>query len=66
MSEYRFNKKTYQKDLNKIYQEIVDGKEEMQNEYDEETNHSIHKQKQSKWLEKIADLLEETEPWSDY
>lgn len=66
MSEYTFDKKTYQKDLNKIYQEVVDEKEEMQNEYDEETNHSINKDKQAKWLKKIAELLEETKDWADY
>lgn len=66
MSEYNFDRKSYQKDLNKIYQEIVDGKEEMQNEYDEETNHSINKEKQAKWLEKIEKLLEETAAWANY
>ena len=66
MSEYEFNRKTYQKDLNEIYQKIVKEKEEMQNEYDEETNHSINRQKQAKWLEKIEELLEETAPWADY
>jgi predicted secreted Zn-dependent protease len=66
MSEYKFNRKTYQKDLNKIYQEVVDAKEEMQNEYDEETNHSINKEKQAKWLEKIEKMLEETADYADY
>lgn len=66
MSEYRFDKKTYSKDLNKIYQEVVDEKEKMQNEYDEETNHSINKEKQAEWLKKIATKLEELADWSDY
>jgi hypothetical protein len=66
MTEYKFNRRTYQKDLNKIYQEVVDEKEKMQNDYDEETNHSINKEKQRAWLKKIADLLDETAAWSDY
>src|SRR6185436_3072288 len=31
MSEYKFNKRTYQQDLNKIYNKILDEKEKMQN-----------------------------------
>lgn len=66
MSEYRFNKKTYQKDLDKIYEEVVREKEKMQNDYDKETNHSINKQKQAEWLQKIKALLEEYKNFADY
>jgi len=66
MSEYRFNKRTYQQDLNKIYQDILDEKENMQNDYDKETNHSINKEKQAEWLKKIAALLEEYAAYADY
>ncbi len=66
MSRYVFNKKTYQKDLKKIYEDITKEKEEVQNTYDKETNHSINKQKQAEWLLKIENLLVEFEPWSNY
>jgi Bacterial protein of unknown function (DUF922) len=66
MSEYRFNKRTYQQDLNKIYHDILDEKEKMQNDYDKETNHSIKKEKQTEWLEKIAKMLEEYAEYADY
>ena len=66
MSEYRFNKRTYQQDLNKIYQDILDEKEKMQNDYDKETNHSIKKEKQAEWLKKIKKMLEECEDFSRY
>jgi hypothetical protein len=66
MSEYRFNKKTYQKDLRDIYQDILDEKEEMQNKYDKETNHSINKTKQAEWLLKIQKMLEEYSEYADY
>ena len=66
MSEYRFNKRTYQQDLNKIYHEILDEKEDMQNDYDKETNHSINIEKQAKWLKKIEEMLEEYVTYADY
>ena len=66
VTEYRFNKKTYQKDLQKIYQDILDEKEAMQNKYDRETNHSINKEKQAEWLKKIEKMLEETSDYADY
>jgi len=66
MSEYTFNRRTYQKDLKKIYQDILDEKEELQNNYDTETNHSINKEKQAEWLKKIKKLLEAYEQYADY
>jgi hypothetical protein len=66
MNEYRFDKKTYQKDLNKIYHDILDEKEKMQNAYDKETNHSINKENQEEWLKKIAKMLEEYDEYADY
>lgn len=66
MSEYRFNKRTYQQDLNRIYHDILDEKEKMQNDYDQETNHSINKEKQVEWLKKIAKMLEEYDEYAGY
>jgi hypothetical protein len=66
MSEYRFNKRTYQQELNKIYQDILDEKEKLQNDYDKETNHSINKEKQAEWLKKIEEMLEDLAAYSDY
>lgn len=66
MSEYKFDRKSYQKDLKKIYEEIIEEKEETQNSYDKETRHSINRKQQVEWLEKIEEMLEETEPYSDY
>ena len=34
-------------------------RKETQNEYDDETNHSINKEKQAEWLKKIEKMLEE-------
>lgn len=66
MSEYKFNRRTYQKDLKKIYDEVTQEKEEIQNSYDEETNHSINKKKQTEWLGRIEEMLEEYEEYADY
>ena len=66
MSEYRFNSKTFQKDLQRIYENLMTEKENMQNEYDRETNHSINKVRQKEWLEKISQLLIEFEDYADY
>ncbi len=66
MSAYKFNSKTFRKDLKKIYEEITKEKEDMQNEYDKETRHSIHKGKQAEWLKNIEQMLEEYEPYKNY
>ncbi len=66
MSLYVFNSRSYQKDLKKIYDDVMLEKEKMQNQYDAETNHSIIKDKQEEWLKKIAGLLNEYKTYSGY
>lgn len=66
LKEYSFNPRTYVKDLKKIYQEILDEKDKMQQDYDRETQHSIHREKQAEWLKKIARLLDEYRDHADY
>jgi hypothetical protein len=66
MAAYKFNRNTYKNDLRKIYEEVIAEKELMQNKYDEETNHSIEKEKQAEWLIKIKALLKDTEPYKYY
>ena len=66
MLEYKFNKRTYQQELKRIYQEILDEKETLQNNYDRETNHSINKEKQAEWLKRIEKLLKEYENYAGY
>lgn len=66
MTTYKFNNATYQADLKKIYEDIVAEKEEMQNTYDAETNHSINKVKQAEWLGKIREMLKQYEQYAGY
>jgi len=64
--EYKFNKNTYQQDLQKIYKDIVEEKEDLQNRYDKETDFSRNKDKQAEWLKKIENMLTELEDYADY
>lgn len=66
MAAYKFNSNTYKNDLRKMYEDVVDEKEEMQDAYDKETDHSIIKDKQEEWLKKIAGMLKEYEKYADY
>jgi len=66
LSEYRFNRRTYQHDLQKIYKDIIDEKEKAQNDYDRQTNHSINKEQQAIWLQRIDRWLKEYEDYADY
>lgn len=64
--EYKFNKNTYQQDLQKIYKDIIDEKETVQSQYDNETDYSRNKDKQAEWLKKIAKMLDDLKDYDDY
>ncbi len=66
MSAYQFNKNNYQKELNRIYNEVADEKAAIQRQYDRETRHSIDEVKQAEWLKKISQILEELKEYADY
>lgn len=66
ISEYQFNKSTFQKDLDAIYKKIVDEKEKFQDDYDDETDFSRNKTNQEEWLKKINSILTESKKWSSY
>jgi hypothetical protein len=66
MSAYQFNKRTYNKDLDRIYKEVADEKAAVQQQYDRETRHSIDEEKQAEWLKKISRMLEELKAYADY
>jgi hypothetical protein len=66
MHDYVFNRRSYQKDLNRIYFGIENEREQMQNDYDLETNHSINQEKQALWFKKIDSLLREYDDWKNY
>jgi hypothetical protein len=66
ISEYRVNKRTYQRDLESIYNDITREKEDFQNQYDEETDYSRNKVRQAEWLRKIDNTLEEYQDYAYY
>lgn len=66
LQNYQFNKRTFKKDISQIYQSIIDQKEAFQKQYDGETDHSRNRKTQYDWLEKIENLLVETEAYSSY
>lgn len=66
LQNYQFNKRTFKRDISEIYQSIVRQKEEYQKTYDAETDHSRNRKLQYDWLEKIEDLLAETDAYSNY
>lgn len=66
LMEYEVNPRTFKKDLSTIYQNIVQEKEDMQESYDGETDHSRRKSVQLEWHEKIQQMLKDTEPFADY
>ena len=66
MSEYKFNRTTYESDLQKIYQDILNEKEKLQNQYDNETDYSRNKEKQAEWLKKIEKMLEDLKGFTNY
>jgi len=65
LSEYKFSK-SYQTELNKIYNSTMEEKSAFQSKYDAETDHSRNKEMQEKWWDEIDELLESTEGWKNY
>jgi len=66
LQNYTLNRPTFQKDINTIYEAVVASKEAFQSAYDGETDHSRNKRKQAEWLERINNLLEDTQPYANY
>ena len=64
--DYEFNRRTFRQDVNVIYDRVVKEKENFQFAYDGLTDHSRNKTVQKEWLEKIEELLIETEAYSNY
>ena len=66
LSEYQLNPDTFKKDIATIYERIVKEKEDMQEAYDLETDHSRNKRVQYNWFDKIQTQLDETAPFATY
>lgn len=66
LKAYHFDKRTYQSDLNAIYNKVMKERQEMQDQYDRETNHSINAAVQAAWKKKIARLLDNMRAFANY
>ncbi|MFL5787214.1 MAG: DUF922 domain-containing protein [Flavisolibacter sp.] len=66
LQNYQFNRRTFKRDIGEIYQSIVRQKEEYQEQYDGDTDHSRNRKVQFKWLDSIDNLLSETDVYSNY
>lgn len=66
MKEYKFNQNTFKQDVKAIYENITNEKENFQDQYDLETDHSRKKEQQAEWNKKIEKLLEELKDYADY
>jgi hypothetical protein len=66
LSAYTYNRRTYKQDLTRIYNNIVSQKEQMQENYDHETDHSRNKAVQAEWMGRIEQMLEESQDWATY
>ncbi len=66
LRDYSFNPSTYQKDLDRIYNSVMKERQEMQDQYDRETNHSIDRTAQAAWKKKIAGLLRDFSAYANY
>ncbi len=64
--QYQFNPATFRADISAIYNRIVKEKEDMQEAYDGETDHSRKRGRQMEWLNTIDQLLAETDLFSSY
>ncbi len=66
LHNYEYNAASFKKDIALIYERIVKEKEEMQDAYDGDTDHSRRKRIQYEWLDKIDTMLEETAMFASY
>ena len=66
MGEYQFNKDSYRRELDNLYNDILEENEKMQKQYDSETDYSRNKIVQAGWLKKIYGVLEELKNYSGY
>ncbi|HMH33550.1 MAG TPA: DUF922 domain-containing protein [Puia sp.] len=66
LKNYKPDSENVRKDVNKIYQDLMNQYYERQDEYDRETNYSIDHKKQEEWLQKVADELRSLKDHANY
>ena len=66
LSNYTFNPASFKADIGLIYNRIVKDKEDMQEMYDRQTDHSRKRSRQAEWLQQIEQLLTDTDVHAVY
>ena len=66
LKAYHMKFTTLSKDVNAIYQHVMDDLKQMQDQYDEQTDHSRNMAQQKIWLIKIEDYLTGLKPYANY
>ena len=66
MKEYHFNAKTVSKDVNDIYENMMNLHRQAQEQYDKETDYSRSKTRQEEWLKKIQQQLKDLADYAAY
>jgi Bacterial protein of unknown function (DUF922) len=66
LKDYEFNSKTVGRDINIIYDRVMKDHVQSQQQYDEQTNHSLDTAMQRQWDVKIAGMLKDNQPFADY
>jgi IS1 family transposase len=66
LREYKYNSRTVNTDVNRIYENVMKDHHAFQSEYDQQTDFSRKVDKQKEWLIKIADDLKAFEEFASY
>ena len=66
LNEYKFNSRTANEDVNRIYSETMKEHVGMQKQYDVVTNHSLDSTEQFNWNRKIDSMLSQLAEYANY
>jgi predicted secreted Zn-dependent protease len=66
LKEYKFRKGSVSNDINQIYNQVVNELQQMQNDYDKESDHSRNFRLQKEWESRIAEDLGLYKSFSGY
>lgn len=66
LSTYRYQEKTVDDDISRLYDGIMKQHHDMQQLYDAETDHSRNTRKQTEWLHSIHENLKRTQAFAAY
>jgi len=66
LKSYKPDENNFSRDVNKIYENLMQEYNDTQEEYDKQTNFSINKIKQEEWLGKVSEELNDLKKYAKY